>query len=44
MGNARKLRAIWESSQKNDWKDAQMIAHLARTPHELFHPVSLHDD
>ena len=44
VGNARKLRAIWESSQKNDWKDAQMIANIARTSRELFHPVSLRDD
>ena len=44
VGNARKLRAIWESSQKNDWKDAQMIANIARTSRELFHPESLRDD
>ena len=28
VGNARKLRAIWGSSQKNDWKDAQMMRKL----------------
>jgi len=44
VGNARKLRAIWESSQKNDWKDAKMLASIARTSRELFHPVSLRDD
>ena len=44
VGNARKLRAIWESKQKNDWNDALMIANIARTSHELFHPVELRDD
>ena len=44
VGNARKLRAIWESQQKNDWNDATMIANIARTSHELFHPVELRDD
>ena len=44
VGNARKLRSIWESPQKNDWKDAQMIANIARASRELFHPVSLRDD
>jgi len=44
VGNARKLRAIWENKQKNDWNDALMIANIARTSHELFHPVELRDD
>ena len=44
VGNARKLRMIWQSSQKNDWKDAQMIAQVAKTSRELFHPVDLRDD
>lgn len=44
VGNARKLRMIWQSKQKNDWRDAQMIAQVAKTSHELFHPVDLRDD
>lgn len=44
VGNARKLRAIWQSKQKNDWNDAHMIAALARASRELFHPVMLRDD
>lgn len=44
VGNARRLRAIWESKQKNDWNDAMMIANIARTSHALFHPVELRDD
>ena len=34
VGNASKLHTIWENSQKNDWKDAQMIASIARTSRE----------
>lgn len=44
VGNARKLRAIWQSKQKNDWNDALMIASLARASKGLFHPVALRDD
>lgn len=44
VGNARKLRAIWQSKQKNDWNDALMIANIARTSRELFHPIALRDD
>lgn len=44
VGNARKLRAIWQNKQKNDWNDAHMIAALARASRELFHPVMLRDD
>jgi len=43
VGNARKLRLIWASSRKNDWRDAEMIAKLARTDRSLFHPVALRD-
>jgi len=41
VGNARKLRLIFESSRKNDWRDAAMIAELCRTNKTLFHPVEL---
>ena len=44
VGNARKLAAIWKSKQKNDEKDALLIAELARTSTLLFHPVELRDD
>ena len=29
VGNARKLRVIWDSSRKNDWNDAAMLAKVA---------------
>lgn len=41
VGNARKLRLVFESSRKNDWRDAEMIAELCRTNKTLFHPVEL---
>ena len=41
IGNARKLRLVFESSRKNDWRDAEMIAELCRTNKTLFHPVEL---
>ncbi|MBQ7252906.1 MAG: IS110 family transposase [Kiritimatiellae bacterium] len=41
VGNARKLRLIFESSRKNDWRDAETIAELCRTNKKLFHPVEL---
>jgi len=41
VGNARKLRLIFESSRKNDWRDAAMLADLCRSSRMLFHPVSL---
>jgi transposase len=41
VGNARKLRLIFESSRKNDWRDAAMLAELCRTNKTLFHPVEL---
>jgi transposase len=44
VGNARKLRVIWESSRKNDWRDAEMLAKVARADRSLLHPVKLRGD
>lgn len=41
VGNARKLRVIWQTSRKDDWRDAEMLARIARTDRRLFHPVKL---
>ena len=41
VGNARKLRMIWDSSRKNDWNDAAMLAKVARTDRSLLSPVRL---
>jgi transposase len=30
VGNARKLRAIWQSRNKSDVRDAEMLARIAR--------------
>ena len=43
VGNARKLRMIWQSSRKDDWRDAEMLARVARADRKLFHPVKLRD-
>ena len=39
VGNPRKLRAIWESDRKNDMRDAEMLARIARFDPELMHPI-----
>jgi transposase len=44
VGNARKLRMIWDSSRKNDWRDAEMLAKVARTDRSLLSPVRLRCD
>lgn len=44
VGNARKLRMIWDSSRKNDWNDAAMLAKVARTDRSLLSPVRLRGD
>jgi transposase len=41
VANARKVEAIWRSSRKNDWRDAQMLAKLARTDRSLLNAVKL---
>ena len=44
VGNARKLRVIWDSSRKNDWNDAEMLAKVARMDRTRFAPVRLRGD
>jgi transposase len=39
VGNARKLRAIWASSQKTDVRDAEMLARIARFDKRLLYPI-----
>ena len=39
VGNARKLRAIWESDEKSDEHDARMLARIARFDPKLLRPV-----
>ena len=41
VGNARKLRMIWDSSRKNDWNDAEKLAKVARMDRTMFAPVRL---
>ena len=39
VGNARKLRLIWDSTNKTDQRDAQMLARIARFDPDLLSPV-----
>lgn len=39
VGNPRKLRMIWQSDNKNDQKDAEMLARIARLDSNLLHPI-----
>lgn len=39
VGNARKLRLIWDSSNKTDERDAEMLARIARFDPKLLHPI-----
>ncbi len=39
VGNPRKLRAIWSSDEKNDDRDAEMIARIARLDPNLLYPI-----
>jgi transposase len=39
VGNPRKLRAIWDSNEKDDTRDAEMLARIARLDPHLLHPV-----
>lgn len=39
VGNARKLRAIWDGDDKTDDRDAEMLARIARLDPKLLHPV-----
>ena len=40
VANPRKLRAIYESDNKNDERDAEMLARLARFDPRLLYPIS----
>lgn len=39
VGNPRKLRAIWESDEKMDDQDAEMLARIARFDPSLLYPI-----
>jgi transposase len=39
VGNARKLRVIWMSTNKNDVKDAEMLARIGRMDRALLYPI-----
>lgn len=41
VANARKVKAIWGDERKTDWRDAEMLARLARTDRALLRPVVL---
>ena len=39
IGNPRKLRMIWNSKNKSDMRDAQMLARIGRFDPQLLHPI-----
>jgi transposase len=39
VANARKVKAIYENSRKNDRVDARILARLARVDRKLLHPI-----
>jgi transposase len=39
VGNPRKLRMIWDSDEKCDERDAEMLARIARFDPELLYPI-----
>jgi len=39
VGNARKLRLIWDSTNKTDERDAEMLARIARFDPKLLSPI-----
>jgi len=39
VGNTRKLRAIWSSTQKSDVRDAEMLARIGRFDPQLLSPI-----
>jgi transposase len=39
VGNPRKLRAIWDSDEKDDDRDAEMLARIARFDPHLLYPI-----
>jgi transposase len=40
VGNPRKLRVIWDSNDKTDIRDAEMLARIARFDPDLLYPVT----
>lgn len=44
VANARKVKAIWGDERKTDWRDAEMLARLARTDRALLRPVALRSE
>jgi len=39
VGNPRKLRMIWDSNEKDDDRDAEMLARIARLDPHLLYPI-----
>ena len=39
VGNPRKLRVIWDSDEKNDDRDAEMLARIGRFDPHLLYPI-----
>ncbi len=39
VGNPRKLRAIWDNDDKDDIRDAEMLARIARFDPQLLYPI-----
>jgi transposase len=39
VGNARKLRSIWQNEQKSDMRDAEMLARIGRFDPKLMYPI-----
>lgn len=44
VGNPRKLRMIWDSDQKDDMRDAEMLARIARFDSKLLYPIKHRDE
>jgi len=44
VGNARKLRAIWQAPIKTDFRDAEMLARIARFDPNLLYPIKHRDE
>lgn len=40
VGNPRKLRVIWDSNNKDDTRDAEMLARIARFDPDLLYPIT----
>jgi len=40
VGNPRKLRVIWDSNDKDDTRDAEMLARIARFDPDLLYPIT----